>query len=82
MKGDPQYRIYTRIGKREVQLFDPVKIDPTGKSSISSFVLTKKGDKAAIGVQFQGNEVNTFYVIDTKTGKQLCKPIEGLADWV
>jgi prolyl oligopeptidase len=81
MRGEQQFKIYTRIKKKEILIFDPLKIDPTGKTSINSFVLTKKGDKAAIGVQFQGNEVNTFYVIDTKTGKQLYAPIAGLSNW-
>ncbi|MDR0927266.1 MAG: prolyl oligopeptidase family serine peptidase [Ignavibacteria bacterium] len=81
MRGEQQSKLYTRIGKKEVLLFDPLKKDPTGKSAITSFELTKNADKAAIGLQYQGNEVNTFYVIDTKTGKELYEPITGLSDW-
>ena len=81
MRGEQQSKIYTRIKNKEVLIFDPLKIDPTGKTAINSFVLTKKGDKAAVGVQFQGNEVNTFYVIDTKTGKQITEPLSGLSGW-
>lgn len=80
-RGDKQKKIYTRIGKKEICIFDPVKRDTTGKSAITSFALTKNGDKAAVGIQFQGNEVNTFYIIDTKTGKDLYPPITGLAGW-
>lgn len=79
MRGEQQYKIYTRDGKKETLIFDPIKIDPTGKSAITDFATTKKGDKAAVGVQFQGNEVNTYYIIDTKTGKEIAKPITGLA---
>lgn len=79
MRGEQQYKYYTRIGNKEILIFDPMKIDPSGKSAVTSFVLTQKGDKAAIGIQFQGNEVNTYYIIDTKTGKQLYAPITGLA---
>ena len=39
---------------------------------------TKKGEKVAIGVQSKGAEIQTFYIIDTKTGKILGDPIEGL----
>ena len=78
-RGEQQSKIYTKIGKKEVMIFDPMKIDPTGKTAITAFELTKKGDKAAVGVQFQGNEVNTFYMIDTRNGKELAKPISGLS---
>ena len=81
MRGEQQAKIYTKNGKKEVLIFDPMKIDPTGKSAITSFELTKKGDKAAVGLQFQGNEVNTFYIIDTKTGKEIAKPITGLSNF-
>ncbi|MBQ6268559.1 MAG: S9 family peptidase [Bacteroidetes bacterium] len=81
MRGDQQYKLYTKIKNKEILLFDPVKIDPTGKTAISSIKYNKKADKVAIGVQKQGNEVNTFYIIDTKKGKNLYDPIEGLADF-
>ncbi|MGI6369121.1 MAG: prolyl oligopeptidase family serine peptidase [Candidatus Kapaibacterium sp.] len=79
MRGEQQYKLYTRLKGKEVLLFDPMKIDPTGKSAISYIEYTQKGDKVAVGLQFQGNEVNTFYVLDTRTGKQICEPISGLA---
>ena len=79
MRGEQQYKLYTRIKGKEILIFDPMKIDTTGKSAISQITYTKKADKVAIGVQKQGNEVNTFYIIDTKKGKQIYEPIEGLA---
>jgi prolyl oligopeptidase len=77
-KGEPQSKLYTRIGKKDVLLFDPVSIDPSGKTAISGITYTNGGEKAAIGVQTKGDEINTYYIIDTRTGKQLFKPISGL----
>ena len=35
VKGEAQAKLYTRLDGKEVLLFDPVKLDPTGKSSLS-----------------------------------------------
>jgi prolyl oligopeptidase len=77
-KGDKQAKLYTILKGREVMIFDPVKLDPEGKASINGISYTRMGDKAAISVQFAGKEINTVYIIDTKNGKELAKPIEGL----
>ena len=77
-KGEAQSKLYTQLGKKDVLIFDPMKIDPSGKTAISGITYTFNGDKAAIGVQTKGDEINTYYIIDTKTGKQLFKPLEGL----
>ena len=78
-KGELQPKLYTRIGKKDLLLFDPVMIDPTGKSSMSGFAYTEDASKLAIGVQNKGNEISTYYIIDTKTAKQIGKTIEGLS---
>ena len=77
-KGDAQSKLFTRIEGKDILIFDPEKIDPSGKSSISRMAFTEKADIAAIGVQNQGAEISTFYIIDTKTGKIKGKPIEEL----
>lgn len=77
-KGDKQAKLYTILKGKEVVIFDPVKIDPDGKASINGISYTRLGEKAAISVQFSGKEINTVYIIDTKTGKEVAKPIEGL----
>lgn len=77
-KGEQQNKIYTRIKGKENIIFDPLKIDSSGKTAIVSFVLNKTADKAAIGVQTKGNEIAKYYFIDTKTGKEIFPPIENV----
>lgn len=77
-KGEPQMKLYTRIEGKEDLIFDPTKLDPSGKTSISEIAFTKSADRVAIGVQYKGAEISTYYIIDTLTGEQLGDPIEGL----
>lgn len=77
-KGELQSKLYTRLDGKDILVFDPIKIDPSGKSAMSGRSYTKKGDKLAIGIQSKGAEIQTYYIIDTKTGKQIGEPIEGL----
>lgn len=77
-KGDKQSKLYTKIDGKDILLFDPEQIDPSGTSAMSGRSYTKKGERVAIGVQSKGAEIQTFYIIDTKTGKILGEPIEGL----
>ena len=77
-KGDQQPKLYTRIGDQEILLFDPVAIDASGKSAMTGSSYTKKADRVAVGLQSKGAEISTYYIIDTKTGKQLGEPVEGL----
>jgi prolyl oligopeptidase len=77
-KGEQQNKLYTRIKDKEKLIFDPLKIDPSGKTAIVSFVLNKTADKLAVGVQTKGNEIAKFYFIDTKTGKEIYPPIDNV----
>ncbi len=77
-KGDAQAKLYSRIDGKDVLVFDPMEIDPSGKSSMSGRSFTRKADKVAIGVQSKGAEIQTYYIMDTRTGKLIGEPIEGL----
>jgi prolyl oligopeptidase len=77
-KGEKQSKLYTVIKGKEVMIFDPVRLDPEGKASISSISYTRDGEKAAVLVQFSGKEINTAYIIETRKGKEVSKPIAGL----
>ncbi len=77
-KGEQQNKLYTIIDGKEILIFDPEKIDPSGKSAITGADFTEKGDRVAIGMQFQGNEISDYRVVDTKTGKILGDVIEDL----
>lgn len=77
-KGDMQSKIYTLINGKKVLIWDPVKLDPSGKTSTSGTSYTYDGNRAAISVQKSGAEISTTYIIDTRTGKILHKPIENI----
>lgn len=82
-KGEAQSKLFTLLDGQEKLIFDPEKIDPSGKSSMTGRSFTNKGEKVAVGIQSKGAEISTYYIIDTKTGKQIGNPIEGLRgfDW-
>ncbi len=77
-KGDKQSKLYTILKGKEVMIFDPERLDPDGKASISGISYTRDGGKAAVSVQFSGKEINTVYFIETNKGKEFARPIEGL----
>ncbi len=77
-KGDKQYKLYTIIGKEKVLIWDPVKIDTSGNTSTSDVQYTYDGERAAVTAQSGGSEISTLYIIETKTGKILYKPVENV----
>ncbi len=77
-KGEQQYKLYSNLNGKRILVFDPLSIDQSGKSAITGVDYTRDGNKAAIGTQFKGDEISTYRIIDTKTGKVLGEPITGL----
>ncbi|MEK7434547.1 MAG: prolyl oligopeptidase family serine peptidase [Cyanobacteriota bacterium] len=77
-KGESQYKLYTILNKKEVVLFDPTKIDTSGKTAITDIQYTFSGDKVAVGIQLKGDEINTYYILNTTTGKEISPPINNL----
>ena len=75
VKGEAQAKLYTRLDGKEVLLFDPVKLDPTGKSSLSGNSYSRDASIISVGVQVAGDELPTQYLIDSKTGAQLYAPL-------
>ena len=75
IKGDAQAKFYTRLDGNEVLLFDPLKLDPSGKSSLSITAFSRDANVVAIGVQVAGDELPTQYIIDSKTGAQVHAPL-------
>jgi len=80
-KGEPQSKLYTIIEGKEKLIFDPVEFDPSGNSAISGSAFTKDGNKAAIGIQYKGNEISTYRIIDTRTGNVIGEPITDLSSF-
>ncbi len=80
-KGDPQNKLYTVLKGKEKLIFDPMEFDKSGKSAPTFPALTEDASRAAIGLQLQGNEIYTYRIIDTKSGKLLSQPIENIDEW-
>ncbi|NLO18466.1 MAG: S9 family peptidase [Ignavibacteria bacterium] len=77
-KGEQQYKLWTIIKGKEIQIFDPEALDPSGKTAIQWAKFTRDGNKAAVGTQYQGSEISECRIIDTKTGKEIHKPIKNV----
>ena len=75
-KGDKQTSLYTILDGKKILIWDPVKLDTSGKTSTTSVTYTYDGERAAISVQKSGAEISTTYIIDTRTGKSLYPPLE------
>ncbi|MGE5169297.1 MAG: prolyl oligopeptidase family serine peptidase [Rudaea sp.] len=77
-RGEPQAKLYTRIDGREVLLFDPVALDPSGKTKIGAVVPNRDASRLAVGVYAQGTERKDFHIIDSATGRETGPVITGL----
>ena len=77
-KGEAQSKLFTILDGNEKLIFDPEKIDPSGKSSMTGRSFTEKGEKVAVGLQSKGAEISTYYIIENKTGVPVGDPVEGL----
>ena len=75
VKGEAQAKLYTRLGGVEVLLFDPIKLDPSGKSSLSGNAYSRDASIIAVGIQVAGDELPTQYIMDSKTGAQIHAPL-------
>ncbi|MBK9249030.1 MAG: hypothetical protein IPM69_13170 [Ignavibacteria bacterium] len=69
-KGDLQYKLYSIENGNERLLFDPLSIDPTGRTSISGMDFNRDASKLAMGTQTKGDEINFYRILDVATGKQ------------
>ena len=78
-KGDKQSSVYTILNGKKVLIWDPVKLDPTGNTSTTSVNYTYDGERAAVSAQKSGAEISTTYIINTRNGKILYKPIENIS---
>ncbi|HEX4374017.1 MAG TPA: hypothetical protein VHZ50_12005, partial [Puia sp.] len=77
-KGDKQNKLYTIIDGKKILVWDPVKLDTSGSTSTSNISYTYDGERAAISVQKSGGEIETTYIINTRTGKILYPPLKNI----
>jgi prolyl oligopeptidase len=66
-KGDKQNKVYTLLDGQKVLIWDPVKLDSSGKTSTQGFSYSYDGERAAVSVQKSGAEITTTYIIETRT---------------
>ncbi|HTS21461.1 MAG TPA: prolyl oligopeptidase family serine peptidase [Casimicrobiaceae bacterium] len=77
-KGEAQAKVYTRLDGKELLLFDPIALDPSGKTSVGAFVPNRDGSRAAVATYSRGSEITDYRVIDTKTGEQIGPLMPGI----
>lgn len=75
-KGEKQNKLYTILDGKKLLIWDPVALDTSGNSSTNGIDYTYDGERAAISIQKSGAEINTTYIVNTRTGKNLYPPIE------
>ena len=80
-QGEQQSKLYTVIKGKEILIFDPMQFDPSGKSSPSGPTFNKDASLCAIGLQYKGNEIYTYRIINTKNGKVIGDPLENIYDF-
>jgi prolyl oligopeptidase len=80
-KGEAQAKLYTRLDGRELLLFDPLALDPSGKTSMGAVVLNRDGSRAAVATYSRGSEITDYRVIDTFTGEQIGALLPGIASF-
>jgi prolyl oligopeptidase len=80
-RGEPQAKLYTPLDGRDVLLFDPVALDPSGKTKIGDIVPNRDATKLAVGVYAQGTERKDYRIIDSSTGAQIGPVITGLGSF-
>jgi prolyl oligopeptidase len=80
-KGEAQAKVYTRLAGQELLLFDPVALDPSGKTSVGAFVPNRDGSRAAVATYSRGSEITDYRVIDTRTGEQIGPLMPGIGSF-
>ncbi len=79
LKGEPQAKLYTRFDGKEVLLFDPVAVDPSGKTRLGSIVPNRDGSKLAVGIYSGGSEIQDVRITNSRTGAAIGPLIKGVS---
>jgi prolyl oligopeptidase len=77
-KGEAQAKVYTRLEGKEVLIFDPIALDPSGKTSVGGFALNRDASRAAVATYSRGSEITDYRVIVTRTGEQIGPLMPGI----
>ena len=77
-KGEAQPKLYTRLPGEERLLFDPLALDPSGRTTLGAVVPSRDGSKAAVATYARGSEISDYRIVDTMTGRQIGPTITGI----
>jgi prolyl oligopeptidase len=80
-QGEAQAKVYTRLGGRELLLFDPLALDASGKTSVGAVVLNRAASRAAVATYSRGSEITDYRIIDTFTGEQSGPLLSGVGSF-
>jgi prolyl oligopeptidase len=80
-QGEAQPKLYTRLDGDERLLFDPLKLDPSGKTTLGSVVPNRDGSRAAVATYAKGSEITDYRIIDTRNGAQIGALLPGIASF-
>ena len=80
-KGEPQAKLYTRIDGREMLLFDPMALDPSGKTRLGTIVPNPDASKLAVGIYAKGSEIQDIRITDSRTGAAIGPLIVGAGNF-
>ena len=77
-KGEPQAKLYTRLDGKEGLLFDPIALDPTGKTKLGAIVPSRDASKLAVGIYARGSEIQDIHIIDSSNGAPIGPVLTGI----
>jgi prolyl oligopeptidase len=77
-KGEPQAKLYTRLDGKEVLLFDPIALDPTGKTKFGAIVPNRDASRLAVGIYARGSEIQDIHITDSRTGAPIGPVLTGI----
>lgn len=80
-RGEAQPKLYTRFDGEERVIFDPLALDPTGKTAMGAIVLNRDASRAAVATFANGSEITDYRIIDTHLGAQLGPLLPGVGNF-
>ncbi|GAA4559218.1 prolyl oligopeptidase family serine peptidase [Pseudonocardia xishanensis] len=76
LPGEEHAVVHVREGGVERPLLDPIALDPTGLTTLDTWVPDLEGTKIAYQVSTGGDEQSVLYVLDVATGELVEGPID------
>lgn len=76
--GEQQPKLYTRLPEGEKLLFDPLALDPSGKTALGAVVPNRDGSRLAVSTYAKGSEITDYRIIDSRTGGQIGPLLTGV----